>query len=385
MSAQDLSNGRPVNAAVVGLGQQGSAFVHALRLMPEQFNIVGVADISEQSLARVGNAYEVERRTRNWREYLDDDTVDLMYFGTPGDCHSENLLEALSAGKHVYIEKPAAVSTEDCRKALKLAEQNRLTVMVCMNVRNYWPFPVVKRVVDEGMLGDVFFAQQDYIHDCRYIMMPDSPMFLRSYKEPVDYFSETAVHSLDTLTWLLGPVRRVVSAQKSDGIISQARPGAFLPGDCVSLELEFASPNLIGRSLTLIGYVGTYGNTYYGISLYGNKGTVLPSGIFTSELNPDYFQVHSKDTWVKLEFEELYKKFDITVDQSPVPYTYKKGDPHHVGCHLKLFKALLPAMRERREVEPGLRSNARIIAVLEAGKRALETGQPAVVDYSGLS
>ena len=135
MAASDLSNGRPVRVAVVGVGNQGSGFVHALRLMPHEFEVAGISDIMPNTLARVAARYEVTRTTPNWREFLDDDSIDLLYFGTPGDQHSLNLLEALKAAKHVYIEKPVAINTDDCRQALHLAREQHATVMVCMNVR----------------------------------------------------------------------------------------------------------------------------------------------------------------------------------------------------------------------------------------------------------
>jgi predicted dehydrogenase len=305
-----------------------------------------------------------------------------LYFGTPGDQHSLNLLEALKAGKHVYIEKPVALNTDDSRAALGLAREQHATVMVCMNVRNYWPFPVLKKMLEEGMLGNVFFAQQDYIHDCRYICMPDSPRFHSTYARPMHYFYETAVHPLDTLAWLLGPISRV-TALKADGVINQTIPGHIFPSDCVSLQLEFSRPNLIGRSLTNFGYVGYYAFPHYGISLYGSEGTALPDGVFLASQNPDYEQVHDPERWVKLDYHKLHHELGVTADIPPVPYEYEKGDPSHVICHLRLFKRLLPALRTGSPVDPGLVSNAQTLAVLEASMRSLQSGRPETVDYTG--
>ncbi|NPV08473.1 MAG: Gfo/Idh/MocA family oxidoreductase [Anaerolineae bacterium] len=385
MSSRDLSNGRPVRVAIVGVGSQGMGFLHALRLVPEQFEVVGVADVRPGQLEQAARRYEVTRTTSNWREFLEDRTVDLMYFGTPGDQHSENALAALAAGKHVYIEKPVTCNTNDARQALELAREHQLTVMVCMNVRQYWPFPIIKRFVDDGLLGDIFFAQQDYLHDCRYVLMPDSPRFWSTNERPINFHRESAIHPLDTLVWLLGPIKRVW-AQQVEGIVAQRNPGLLRPSDCVSLELEFCRPNMIGRSLTNVGYIGYYAFPYYSISLYGTEGTALPQGIFLGrDNNQDYEQVHDPERQVLIQYtQELHDQLGITSDIPIVPYEYQPGDPSHVACHLRLFKLLLPALRRRQPVDPGLGSNARLLAVLEAAQRSLETAQFEVVDYTGL-
>ncbi|MFH1615115.1 MAG: Gfo/Idh/MocA family oxidoreductase [Planctomycetota bacterium] len=383
MAKAKLSKADPIRTALVGLGDQGHGCLHAMRLMSEDFEIVGLSDKHQEVLKNLAKRYEVDRTTTDWKEFLDDETIDFMYFATPGDRHSENILESLRAGKHVYIEKPAANNINDCQTALELAQEKNLLVMVCMNVRHYWPNSVIKHALEEGMLGDIFYVQMDYIHDVRYCLMPDSPRFKKTYfadQQKANYFYEASCHPIDTLMWMFGPIARVW-AQESEGIISRVWQGRLVPSDCVSVEVEFAKPNLIGRSLTLLGYCGDRPSKFYGITICGTQGSALPDGVFLVKDNPDYEQVHDPDRQVKLEYEKLGTEWGITTDP-PVPYEYKPGDPSHVACHLKLLPRLVTAIRQgRRAVEPGLLSNAMVMSVMEACVRSLKTKNQEQVDY----
>ena len=102
----------PVRTAVVGLGYWGPNLVRNLAEI-DAAELVAVCDLDPERLALVGRRYPAVRRTTNVQDVIDADDVDAVVIATPVSTHHPLGMSALSAGKHVFIEKPLAASTRD--------------------------------------------------------------------------------------------------------------------------------------------------------------------------------------------------------------------------------------------------------------------------------
>jgi scyllo-inositol 2-dehydrogenase (NADP+) len=89
------------------------------------------------------------------RELLDDASVELIVIATPNETHRELALAALDAGKHVVVDKPLAVSSREAQELIARAAARGRTLSVFQNRRWDGDFLTVKRLLDEGVLGDV--------------------------------------------------------------------------------------------------------------------------------------------------------------------------------------------------------------------------------------
>jgi predicted dehydrogenase len=108
--------------------------------IPNMFKIdnaelYAICDLRQEVLDEVGDFYRIERRIKDHREVLSDPEVDGVLIVTREDSHVPLTLEALAAGKHVYVEKPLAETGEDCEKVAEAQKTAGKIVAVGMNRR----------------------------------------------------------------------------------------------------------------------------------------------------------------------------------------------------------------------------------------------------------
>lgn len=162
--------GRPatVRAGILGYGAIGHEHSRA-------FSAVGgleLAAVCDRSPGRVDAALQLAPDARPWTDpeaFLDCDEIDLVVVSTSPDTHSEWAPRAIRAGKHVVVEKPFAIRTEEADAVLTAAEQAGLLAVVYQNRRFDPDHLAVKRAVEQGLLGEVFHLETfvgGYGHPC---------------------------------------------------------------------------------------------------------------------------------------------------------------------------------------------------------------------------
>ena len=140
--------------AIVGYGGMGS--YHANRLLSNNPNIqvIGTFDVLEQRReASVADGYKAYESLSS---VLSDEAVDIVLIATPNDVHKQIAIDALNAKKHVICEKPVTIHTEELKEIMSAAEANQRMFMVHQNRRWDKDFLTVKKIVDDGLIGDVF-------------------------------------------------------------------------------------------------------------------------------------------------------------------------------------------------------------------------------------
>ena len=143
---------RPINVGVVGCGTVAwKCHLTALRRLHE-VRTVALADPDAERLRRAGERFGVERRHTDYRDLLEDDTVEAVAVLTPTSLHVDVALAALDAGKHVLIEKPLALSLADCDRLSAAAGRCGRVALVGFNT--HW-HPLVRRARDLARCGTI--------------------------------------------------------------------------------------------------------------------------------------------------------------------------------------------------------------------------------------
>jgi predicted dehydrogenase len=106
---------------------------------------------------------------------LDSGLIDLVVISTPPNSHYSWAKCALERGVHVVLEKPMALTAEQCDEVMALAAAKNLMLVVYQNRRYDADFVTMKRLIEEGAIGDVFQ------YDC----------FVGGYSEPCTYWHST--------------------------------------------------------------------------------------------------------------------------------------------------------------------------------------------------
>ena len=120
------------------------------------------AERREYALSRQIHAYE------SLEDLLADKSVDLVLVATPNDFHKSIAIQAMESGKNVVSEKPVTLSSQDLREMIEASERTGRFLTVHQNRRWDEDFLTVKKVMEEGKLGDIF-RLESRVHGSRGI------------------------------------------------------------------------------------------------------------------------------------------------------------------------------------------------------------------------
>lgn len=251
---------------LVGVGRgsgYGRVFAHDPRC-----EIVACCDANEQALARFQQELGLpdDRCFASYADFVALD-MDVVFVGTPIPFHAEQTVAALEGGKHVLSEVTASNTIEGCRQIVEAVQRTGRRYMLAENCC-YWPFAAQWRQwVQAGRLGEIFYAECEYVHDIRSLVYDPvtQTQRWRAKRPPLHYCS----HSLGPILEIMGD--RIVRAM---GVGNGRR---ILPeGDLGGIDMQVALfETQKGATIKLLrSSVAPRKPAYHYYSLQGTKGYV---------------------------------------------------------------------------------------------------------------
>ena len=146
------------NLGIIGAGMYGKMLMRAF-LKDERTNIIWVNSSSEGTTRSAAEEFGVAKWSTDYRDVLNDPTVDAVVIASPPFVHAEQLEESLKAGKHVLLEKPIAESRESLQRIVKAVESApnlKVLEASCRHTRLTRKFKFIKDIIDSGKLGEVY-------------------------------------------------------------------------------------------------------------------------------------------------------------------------------------------------------------------------------------
>ena len=178
---------RELKIGLIGAGWMGKTHAMCYRAQPLAFSgepavpvLEAVAEVNEGMASRAARELGFRRHTADWREIIDDPTIDIVDIDTPNDLHFEMAMAAIAAGKHVYCEKPLA---NDAKEAFAMAEAAEKAGVITMVGFNYIKNPVqtlARRLVADGELGAPSYYRGSFSAD--FLGRPEIPFSWRNDK-----------------------------------------------------------------------------------------------------------------------------------------------------------------------------------------------------------
>jgi len=231
---------------IIGCGGLGSNLCRHL-LTIENAELVAGADISAEQRAKFKAEFGVPVYADN-RRLLGNPRIGAVLVVTPNDSHERLTIRALEVGKHVYCEKPMAMSVAQCDRMIATADRKGLKLMVGQVLRLFPSSVKAREIADSGSLGRPFGV---------FIARTGAPRgFLRSWRpfkrKAGGLLLELNVHELDLMRHLMGEVEAV-----------SAQMGHFLDNDLeyedlVFVELRFRSGAMGVLYSSLASAIGTH-------------------------------------------------------------------------------------------------------------------------------
>lgn len=248
-----MTHSGAVRCALVGVGVMGRE--HAGILATSMLADLAVcADVDTAARERTPPGV---RFTTSLDEALATPGLEALFIATPQPFHEEAVRAALERGLHVFCEKPIAHTLESADRivALEAAHPGRLVIGHMYRFDPRWR--ALRAAVDAGKLGQI-------VHISTHGFTPDYEG--RALADHTSLANENAVHGLDLLQWLAGPIERVYAEASRTGVAGEGQVDAiavtlrFTSGAIGSLETDWAMPSEAGLTGQLhFGAVGSKG------------------------------------------------------------------------------------------------------------------------------
>ena len=168
----------------------------------DNVEIVAMCDIKIEKAKALAEKHSVEKVFEDYHDVIALPEVDAIDICTPNKFHSIIAVDALNAGKHVFSEKPDAVSVEEALKMKEASEKNNKTLMVMRNNRHSAPSKFLKKYIEEGNMGEIYAGR------CGWQRTRGIPgkggWFTTKELSGGGPLIDLGVHMIDLSIWLMG-------------------------------------------------------------------------------------------------------------------------------------------------------------------------------------
>lgn len=218
--ARSRWEGDRLSVAVIGLGYWGPNLIRNLHELPDVGEL-WACDVRTERLERVVARFPAVKPTTSYEEVLANPGIDAVVIATPISSHHQLGAAALRAGKHVFVEKPLAGSSQDARSLIELASQGGLVLMPGHTFIYSPAVVLIRSLIESGELGDIYFISTSRVN--------------------------LGLHQSDSsVAWDLGPHDFSILRhwlEETPARVSAVARGCIIPGtpDVAFIDLEYGS------------------------------------------------------------------------------------------------------------------------------------------------
>lgn len=174
----------------------------ALAKLTDKLELVAFCDIVVERAEKAAKDFGAPdaKVYADYHRLLEDKSIDVVHVLTPNRSHCEITVAALEAGKHVMCEKPMAKTAADARLMLDAAKRSGKKLTIGYQNRCRKDSLLMKKAVDRGDLGDIYFAKA---HAIRRRAVPTWGVFLNEYEQGGGPLIDIGTHALDLTLWMM--------------------------------------------------------------------------------------------------------------------------------------------------------------------------------------
>jgi predicted dehydrogenase len=231
----------PLRAAWIGVGWWGNVLADAA-VRAGALKIVGGTARSADTRAAFARKYSA-RDYATLDAVLADPEVEGVVIATPHSVHAEQMVAAARAGKHVFVDKPFALTVADARRAADACRQAGVVLAVGHQRRKQPAHRALERMLADNALGRVAQIEGNFSADVGFTMVKPGAWRAVAEETPGGAMTNLGIHHVDTYQYLLGPIARVMAFSR------QVALSGVPTDDVTSILFEFAAGSL--------GYLGT--------------------------------------------------------------------------------------------------------------------------------
>jgi predicted dehydrogenase len=219
-----------LNTAIVGLGWWGKTLVKSAREFGAPLRFVSGITLEPETVRDFAAEHQIALGT-SLDEVLDDKSIQAVILATPHTKHRAQVEAIAAAGKHIYCEKPFALSKADAQAALDACKRAGIVIAVGHHFRLMPSMRVLADLKEKGAFGTIMHAEGNYSHDWLANYPADS-WRLRTEESRSGGMTGMGIHVLDCFRDMVGPMKRISA-------LSKARVLKLATGDTTSALVEF--------------------------------------------------------------------------------------------------------------------------------------------------
>jgi predicted dehydrogenase len=320
-----------MNVCVIGCCNISRIYLQA----PQTFgilNILACADLDMERARTQAAQYNIPRAI-SVEELLDDPEIELVINLTVPKAHAEVGMAALQAGKHLYTEKPLALSREQGRQLLTVAHTQGLRVGGAPDTFLGGGLQTCRKLIDDGAIGTPIAAHAFMMNHGQEHWHPNPDFFYQPGAGPL---FDMGPYYLTALVTLLGPIQRVTGSAKVTFperiITSQPQYGTKITVNTpthITAVLDFAS----GVTGVLVTSFDVWSHRLPYIEIYGTEGTLsLPNP--NTFGGPVFLQRMGESSWSDIPLTHEYTKNSRGIGTADMAYALHAGQPHRANGEL---------------------------------------------------
>jgi predicted dehydrogenase len=219
-----------LNTAIVGLGWWGKTLVKAARDFGAPIRFVRAVTLEPDTVRDFAAEHKLAIGT-SFEEAIADPQVQAVILATPHSKHRAHCEAVAAAKKHIYCEKPFALSKADAAAMLEACKRAGIVIGVGHHFRLMPSMRVLAELKDAGAFGTIMHVEGNYSHDWLASYPADS-WRMQAEESRAGGMTGMGIHVLDCFRDLVGPMKRIAA-------LSKARALKLPTGDTTSALIEF--------------------------------------------------------------------------------------------------------------------------------------------------
>ena len=291
---------QPLRIAIAGLGFGESVHIPA-SLTNKNIELVGLWHPRQNRLKEACDKHNLYAY-KTWTDLVSDSEIEGIIIATPPAPRYELAMEAIMAGKHLLLEKPTCLNSEEVKDLQRNALKRNLKIAVDFEYRAVPLFMQAKRLINEKKLIEPYFVKLDWLMSSR--ANPERPWNWYSDNDSGGgVLGALGTHAFDIIHWLIGPTHSlsaINSTSIKERFCQQSKKTKKVTSEDVSIaQLQIKSINntLIPVQINLSAV--TKQSKGFSLEIYGSNGTL----ILSSDNQSDY--VHGFGLWFSNQGEVL--------------------------------------------------------------------------------
>jgi predicted dehydrogenase len=380
---------KTLNVGIVGYKFMGKAHSNAWMKAPLFFDLPAkpirkvACGRHEAPLKNFAEHWGWEEIETDWKKMVARKDVDIVDISAPQNMHYEIALGAIANGKHVFSEKPMAMSYKQAKEMYEAAKKAGVKHYVNHNYRRCPAVMLAKKLIDEGKIGRIYHFLGEYLQS--WIMDPTFPLTWHLRKETAAYgpHIDLGSHTIDIARFLVGEITSITGMTRQfiteRPLPDEVAAGTFKAASAAGggkgkVGVEDAAMMTVGFENGAIGCINTTRFAggrfnYLHFEIYGEKGSLawdferMNELKYMSKGDPDYAQGFRT----------------IVVTEGVHPYISAWWPPGHIiGYEHEFVHAaadFVKAIVENKEAWPNFYDGMKSMQVIEAGIESAETGK----------